>query len=144
MIRISLFGLAVLASAPGIASADVYWSKDASGSVVLSDTPPDNATDVSKVTLPPAPSDEAVKEAEERAKRIQRQAELFAKDREARTEARARQKQEAAPAAETGDATAEGGSSTSPAEPSRPDSSRAGVQPVSRLPATAPLPAAGR
>lgn len=90
MTRISMLGLAMLATIPGILSADVYWSKDADGNVVFSDTPPPGAADVSKISLPPSPSDQAVKEAEERAKRIQSQADRFAEDRKARDEAKAK------------------------------------------------------
>lgn len=115
MTRISMLGLAMLATMPGILSADVYWSKDADGNVVLSDTPPPGAADVSKISLPPSPSEEAVKEAEERAKRIQSQVDRFAEDRKAREEALAKaQAEREAARKEAAEATAGDTTTTGP------------------------------
>jgi hypothetical protein len=94
--RLPLLPLLLLAAAAAAAEEPVYKSVDADGNVTYSKQPPPEAVQTETVDLPPAPTAEQVRDAEEQARAVERSAATLEQERKQREAAA----QPAAPATE--------------------------------------------
>jgi len=77
--------LLTLSALPISANAQqVYRSVDPQGNIIYSDAPPADAAQTQSIDLPPGPTEEQVKQAQQRTREIQESADKMAGEREAR------------------------------------------------------------
>ena len=81
--------LIIAVVSPNVAAEQVYRSIDADGAVTFSDRPTEQAVESEPVTLPPAPSEDDVRLARERAEKTIETSEEMAKQRKETERARA-------------------------------------------------------
>jgi len=80
---------------PGSAAAQkVYRSVDPQGNVIYSDAPPSDAAQTQRIELPPGPTEEQVKQAQQLTREIQESADKMAGEREAREKIAAEKRRE--------------------------------------------------
>ena len=73
-----------IAHTPTATAQQVYRSVDAQGNVIYSDAPPADAAQTHTIELPPGPTEEQVKQAQQRTKALKESADKLASEREAR------------------------------------------------------------